>query len=459
MSYVKDLRLGRLGDGDGGGRILGWMISPGDTFKGGDVLVEVETDKAVVEVEAEEDGVLVEILTQADEQAASDGTIARIEVEGDAPTEEAEPPAAEAGAAGAPVAAPPAPSSDPAPAAPPSPTVSAPPAPRAGRPERIVATPLARRIARDRGVDLGRLCGTGKRGRIHRGDVEKALQQSSVRADLPGGGRNRDKVAEDVSYVATSRGEIACKCWSPASVEAHTTVVLLHGLFGDFDVWSATANALARSGARVVAPDLPNHGRSRSSVGGFDETVRAAAEAVAATAPGSVVLCGHSFGGAVAARLACSPDLSVRSLVLIAPVGLGSEINQGFLNGMLRAGSIPAMEREVGKLTLRGAFTPGAAYLSALRERIEAHQAALGAMCRSVAWDGVQQIDIRPDLEQSGARTAIIWGRRDEILPWQHALAAPPRAALHLVPEVGHMPQWESGALILDLLRSLSGVQ
>ena len=50
---------------------------------------------------------------------------------------------------------------------------------------------------------------------------------------------------------------------------------------------------------------------------------------------------------------------------------------------------------------------------------------------------------------------SIFWGRQDQIIPWSHALNATPKAALHLIPGVGHMPQWESSNLVLDRLMQL----
>jgi pyruvate dehydrogenase E2 component (dihydrolipoamide acetyltransferase) len=78
-------------------------------------------------------------------------------------------------------------------------------------------------------------------------------------------------------------------------------------------------------------------------------------------------------------------------------------------------------------------------------------------MCDSVAWQGIQQIDITQALSNSNIPTKVIWGRRDDIIPWKHALAAPASAALHLVPDVGHMPQWEASALTQSLLGDMLG--
>ena len=80
-------------------------------------------------------------------------------------------------------------------------------------------------------------------------------------------------------------------------------VVLLHGMFGDVDVWSATALNLARAGLEVLAFDLPGHGRSLAEVENADETVQALLAALQAYAearaqhPVPVLLVGHSFGG------------------------------------------------------------------------------------------------------------------------------------------------------------------
>ena len=117
-----------------------------------------------------------------------------------------------------------------------------------------------------------------------------------------------------------------------------TPVLLLHGFGADLNSWMFTQPALAE-GHRVLALDLPGHGGSGRDVGAGDGAALSAAveRFLAALDPGPVHLVGHSMGGAIAALLAARrPDL-VRSLTLIAPAGLGPDINAAFIDGFVRA--------------------------------------------------------------------------------------------------------------------------
>ena len=146
------------------GTIVRWLKAEGDTVEKGEVLYELDTEKATQEVEAEASGVLLKILAGEGEEIEVGKTIAVIGEAGEEVSVEEPEPAAEA---------PPEPKAE-APA--PEPTREPEPAP-AARSEnggRVKASPLARRIARERGIDLSSLSGTGPEGRIVAEDVERA---------------------------------------------------------------------------------------------------------------------------------------------------------------------------------------------------------------------------------------------------------------------------------------------
>ena len=166
------------------GTVSKWTVSVGDAVRSGDVIAEIETDKATMEVEAVDEGVMAVILVSEGAEGVAVGTpIARLAEDGEAVDDVAASPAASAPAPAAPATtADEKPADTPAPAATPAP-VSAPSAKdtqsKAGG--RIFASPLARRIAADRGVDLASLAGSGPHGRILRRDVEAAeTRQSSA---------------------------------------------------------------------------------------------------------------------------------------------------------------------------------------------------------------------------------------------------------------------------------------
>ncbi len=166
------------------GKLAKWLKNEGDEIQSGDVIAEIETDKATMEVEAVDEGTLGKILVPAGSEGIAVNTpIAVILAEGEdasAIEQMAAPPAAdkaEAAPAEAPAAAPPA--APPAPAAAPQPAAAPPPQAQG---KRIFASPLARRIAGEAKLDLAGITGSGPRGRIIKADVEKAI---AARAAAP----------------------------------------------------------------------------------------------------------------------------------------------------------------------------------------------------------------------------------------------------------------------------------
>ena len=159
------------------GTLAKWLVKEGDTVRAGDLLAEIETDKATMEFEAVDEGVIGKILVPAGAEGVKVNTaIALLLGEGES--------AADLGAA-APVAA--APTTAPAPTAPAATAPAAPPAtaPVAHAGARVFASPLARRIAADKGLDLGQIAGTGPHGRIVKADVLGATAQPGPAAAAP----------------------------------------------------------------------------------------------------------------------------------------------------------------------------------------------------------------------------------------------------------------------------------
>jgi pyruvate dehydrogenase E2 component (dihydrolipoamide acetyltransferase) len=154
------------------GTLAKWHVKKGDTVSSGDVIAEIETDKATMEVEAVDEGVVEELLVpEGTEGVKVNAPIARLAGEGEAPAAKpAEAPKAEAAA---PKAAEPAPKAEPTPEPkPPEPKAAAVPAAKAADGQRIFASPLARRLAQQAGLDLSTIKGSGPHGRIIRSDVE-----------------------------------------------------------------------------------------------------------------------------------------------------------------------------------------------------------------------------------------------------------------------------------------------
>ncbi|AFE09769.1 pyruvate dehydrogenase complex, E2 component, dihydrolipoamide acetyltransferase [Corallococcus coralloides DSM 2259] len=161
------------------GKIVKWLKKEGDKVSSGDAIAEVETDKSNLEVEAYDDGTLGRITVQAGDMAKVGAPIAFLTPKG-----------AKAGTS-APAAAPQAPAAPKAPAAA-APSAPAggqvvplrrePQAPASGAGGRLRASPLAKRMAQERGLDISQVRGTGPLGRVVKRDVEQALGQGLAKA-------------------------------------------------------------------------------------------------------------------------------------------------------------------------------------------------------------------------------------------------------------------------------------
>ncbi len=158
------------------GTLAKWHVKEGDEVSSGDVIAEIETDKATMEVEAVDEGTVGKIVvTEGAEGVQVNAVIAVL-------LEEGEDASAADGAAAAPAPAPaaPAPAAEPAAAPAPAPAPAAAPAPVAPAApradgQRIFASPLARRMATQAGIDLAALTGSGPHGRIVKSDIEAAV--------------------------------------------------------------------------------------------------------------------------------------------------------------------------------------------------------------------------------------------------------------------------------------------
>ncbi|SLN69773.1 Dihydrolipoyllysine-residue acetyltransferase component of pyruvate dehydrogenase complex [Roseovarius gaetbuli] len=156
------------------GTLAKWLVKEGDTVSSGDLLAEIETDKATMEFEAVDEGVIGKILIEEGTEGVKVNTaIAVLLEEGESGDD------IKAGGSAAPAEAPKADakSETAAPAA--APETKAPAAPAAADGGRVFASPLARRIAADKGVDLAGLTGSGPHGRIVKADVEGAKAGSA----------------------------------------------------------------------------------------------------------------------------------------------------------------------------------------------------------------------------------------------------------------------------------------
>ena len=430
------------------GKISKWLVDDGAPVKKGQPLFEIETDKAAMEIEAEASGTIRTLARAGADDVAVGSVVAWIyrdgEGEGDRPS------------------AAPAPESKPAAESVPAPQACLPVADDAI--DRVRATPLARRLARERGRDLSGLAGTGPRGRVQASDVPApaaAAHPFSVAAVEPARAVLRDVPPS----VSTPPAAIAPQ---PAPARQGTTagltrlregsgtpIVLLHGFGSELDGWRPFLQGY-EGGRPVLALDLPGHGaRPLGEAAGFDAMVDAVEEALAASGIGAFHLVAHSLGGAVAVAAAARGALDIRSLLLLAPAGLGPEINGAFVQGYLAASSEDSLGPWLRELVAEaGTITP-----AFVRATLKGREAVLPAQRRLAAAlfpDGTQAFTVRADLARLACPVRVVFGTADRIVPARHAEVLPGMVALHRLPGVGHLPQVEAREAVQAILAQLA---
>ncbi len=168
------------------GTLSRWLKNEGETVKSGDIIAEIETDKATMEVEAVDEGVLGKIVVPGGTAGVAVNAVIAVLVE-----------AGEAVPSGAPAAAPPSAGTGTPPAAsePPAKAVAGPGGELQEKPamaqqpaasgDRVFASPLARRMAQQAGLDVGQITGTGPQGRVVKADVEAAMSRPAAAAPAP----------------------------------------------------------------------------------------------------------------------------------------------------------------------------------------------------------------------------------------------------------------------------------
>jgi pimeloyl-ACP methyl ester carboxylesterase len=404
------------------GRMGRWHAAEGAHVVKGATLFEIETDKAAMEVDAPASGVLKFVAASEGDVLPVGACIGWIVADG----EDFVPPMANAGAPppssgasrhllpegeGVPVGNTPR---------------SLPPGYGRGEGVRPRATPAARRLARERGLRLESVTGSGPLGRVQRRDVD--AQKTAAR-----GGQN-------VYRLWLQKGEGA-------------PFVFLHGFGADLNGWRPVHRLLSQT-SPALAIDLPGHGLSPLGEDAtFEALIEAARAALAAERVGAAHLVGHSLGGAVAAVLAHERGLRALSLMLIAPAGLGEETNAAFFDGFLRADTEAALTPWLHMLVVDPAALGSALARTTLRQRRERPLVAeQQRLADAMLAGGRQAFDVRGCLAQPHAPTKIVLGLEDRIIPAHHAEGLSGLIAVHRFPRVGHMPHLEARREVARLI-------
>ncbi len=400
------------------GRMGRWHAAEGAHVEKGATLFEIETDKAAMEVDAPASGVLKFVAASEGDVLPVGASVGWIVAENESFVP---PPAKTASATPFAATASPVPSRD---------TDDAAYVRAATGGEAPRATPAARWLARERGLRLESVNGSGPRGRVQRRDVEHLGAALS---------------ASIVHRLWLRRGEGA-------------PVVFLHGFGADLNGWRPVHRLLPET-QPALAIDLPGHGLSPlGEQASFEALVEAARGALIEEGVGAAHLVGHSLGGAVATALAHQPGVKALSLMLIAPAGLGAETNAAFFEGFLQADTEAALTPWLHMLVTDPAALGSALARTTLRLRQERQLVAdQRRLAKAILAGGRQAIDIRGLLAASEAPTKIVVGLEDHIMPPHQAEGLSGLIALHRFAHIGHMPHLEARREVAWLIEELIG--
>ncbi len=397
------------------GRVVQWLKKAGDTVQQGEPMVEIESEKAVNEVEAPASGIVRSLVVEEDENAPVSAPLAVIVAEGEELSDEqvatllqedaekrrqqAEALSKQRSATRAGATA----------------TGGGTRAPQSEG-GRVQASPAARRLAQELGVDLTGIVGTGPKGMIGREDVLRAAEEART--------ASTETEAEERNIDVDG---VSIHCLLAGLVDA-PHIVFLHGLGGSLTTWALNLPAFAAQ-FRICALDLVGAGESDKpdipyNVGALADFLARFLD-VLGTDWQRVNLVGHSLGGAIALDFAGRYPERVERLVLIDSAGLGSEIDETFLHLIHSEPSPEHIRQELACFFANADLIQPSLIEQVYQQRCQpGAQKALLATADAAFKDGQQQIDVRSTLADCGKPVLLIWGAVDEVVPVAHAQAA-----------------------------------
>ena len=402
-------------------KVVALHVKLGDTVKKGMIVADVESEKATFEVEAFASGIVVGLPYQVGDMAT---VLEPLVVLGT--SAEAKPKTAGTSVS------------------------SRDTAPHKGNDTKVLAltphlvattltgrsSPLARRMAESNGLEIGTITGTGPQGAIVLRDVEALVVKSGKSAVAAATGLN-------VKSLKDGKG---------------IPVVFIHGFGAEIAAWRQIAMAIGLSNT-LLAIDLPGHGASQDASAGFESIVKAVASTLRSMGS-EFHLVGHSLGAAVAIVLTAQTGLTIKSMTLFAPAGMGTMVDGDFIAGFLAAKSEAALAAQMKKLVNNPATLPSSMVKATQAAREAGPVTERQARVAAGLFEGSTQLfSVRSELAKFQGPCRVILGQRDSIIPIAETQRnLPSGIALHCLDNVGHLPFLEdqnlSARLIAENVRS-----
>lgn len=308
---------------------------------------------------------------------------------------------------------------------------------------------LRRRIApENEDLPVGALIGIIAAEHVSDAEIDAFIDQ--FRAEPQDSPAAAAQAAPEPRLISVGGRTLRYQQAGPASGAA---VVFVHGFGGDLNNWLFNQPALAEA-YMTYALDLPGHGGSDKHPGGdLADLSLAVAQFLEALSVPQAHFVAHSLGGAVALRLATRDPSRVLSLSLIAPAGLGADINTAFIDGFIKAERRKQLQTVLAQLFFDPKLVSREMIEGVQRfKRLDGATQALAAIAAANFANGRQSFSFRKELEALEIPVQLIWGEGDRIIPSGHADGLPPRIERHVLPRTGHMPHMERAADVNRLL-------
>ena len=289
-------------------------------------------------------------------------------------------------------------------------------------------------------------------GVITQGEVDEAeLQSYIVEAQAAAAAAAADEAPDPLTINRSMDWEGLTVRYLDSS-EGERPLICLHGFGGDKNNWQFNLAALAPN-RRVLAPDFPSHGDStiseeHSSPLAYARMVSAMIDQLELD---QVDLVGHSMGGLVALLVARESPAQVGSLTLLAPAGIGTEINAGYVDGFAKANSRNELKALAVQLFADKEMVSRQMVADLLKyKRLDGVEEALVQLARTLHSGGKQHDDLASVAQN--VPTKIFWGKADEILPVSNCAQLSGVDIEQL--ECGHMAHMEAADAVNKYLNS-----
>ncbi|MEZ5824310.1 MAG: acetoin dehydrogenase dihydrolipoyllysine-residue acetyltransferase subunit [Geminicoccaceae bacterium] len=238
-----------------------------------------------------------------------------------------------------------------------------------------------------------------------------------------------------------------------------TPIIFVHGFGGDYLSWMMV-QADVSQGRRSYAIDLPGHGGSTKEVG--HGNVGALTNAVCAFMDAKGIakahFVGHSLGGAICLDMARNHPEKIESGTLVAPAGLGPEINMNYIDGFIREKRAKKLRPYLEMLVNEPSLISTEMVEEVIRyKRLDGAEAALNAIASACFEGGHQNLEMAERVQRMTTPLHVVWGENDRILPVSHCEGLPESVGVTRLADTGHLPQMERAVETAQAIRNTIG--